>query len=389
MVVLMTTVVTTTTYVVVNQAASSGTGAASTTASSSSGSLATSSVASSAFPACERSNCGAITLRNQGPGPVPAGSQVAIDIDWASYGPLVAPNLQNAQFLDPLGDPIPAWLESCGGSETSCSASSNSSLVWVKLDDSIQAGAQMPISIAFAPVSTNEFSPTGDWGESPLLSPAYAEFDNGAVVFNFYDDFAGPSLDGQWAVGTGENPVTVHDGLTVGPAQTENDANALSTNATFGEGIVDFYGTIPQATPTSSIYTYGGLGIAAVVPGVSGCCFFDDSILLGGYGGTFGLETGPSDGLAGGAGSVVSGLSFGVNGTYSILVPSTTPTVVTAQLDYAGNVTASSGLPVLPQPITFIDQQNTGFSIGPIFWIRERAYLAPDQVVATPSPIVA
>ena len=329
---------------------------------------------------CQRQSCEEIVLTDRESGAIAGGTQVSIDVDWSSYGPVVASNLQNVQFLDSAGAPVPAWLESCNGSESSCSSSSNSSLVWVKLDQSIQLGGQIRIFLAFASTSTNDLSPTGDWGESPQLSPTYAEFDNGARVFNFYDDFAGTSLGSQWNTGAGSNPVTVKDGLTVGPAQSENDADAISTVSSFGEGAIDFYGVIPVNAAHSGVFTYAGVGVGTAKSTAPGCCYFDNSVLIGESTGTYGLETGSSDGLDEGPGSIVAGLTFGTNSTYSILIPSSSPSTVTASVNYGQNISSSTGLPTLPQPIAIFNQKNTGIPIGPVYWIRERTYTEPGAV---------
>jgi hypothetical protein len=337
---------------------------------------------------CQRHNCAAITLTDRQSGAIASGTQVSINVDWSSYGPVVASNLQNVQFLDSAGVPMPAWLESCDGSESSCNSSSNSSLVWVKLDQSIQPGGEIRMFLAFAPTSTNDFSPTGDWGESPQLSPTYAEFDNGARVFNFYDDFAGTSLGSQWNIGAGGNPVTVDNGLTVGPAQSENDADAISTGSSFGEGAIDFYGVIPATAALTGDFTYAGVGIGTAESTVSGCCYFDNSVLIGEATGTYGLETGSSDGLDEGPGSIVAGLIFGTNSTYSILIPSSSPSTVTASVNYGQNISSSTGLPTLPQPIAIFNQKNTGISIGPVYWIRERTYTEPGAVTQVISTVL-
>jgi hypothetical protein len=323
-----------------------------------------------------------VVLGNRQSSAVTPGTQISVDVDWSSFRSVVAPNLQNVQFLDSSNNSIPAWLESCDGSELTCDSASNSSIVWVKLDQGIQSSGQAMIFLSFGPVSTNYLSSTGDWGESPQLSPSYAEFDNGAKVFNFYDDFAGSSLDSQWAVGTGDNPITVDNGLTVGPSLGYNGATALSTIQSFGQGTIDFYGLIPEATPAGSTYTYGGVGIGTRGSD-NGCCYFDNSTLIGVYGGTYGLETGSSDGLEYGAGTIVAGLSFGNDSVYTILIPSSTPAIITAQVNYGQNVSASIGLPLLPQPISIFDQNSTGISIGPLHWIRERTYIGAGEITAT------
>ena len=42
-------------------------------------------------------------------------------------------------------------------------------------------------------------STSGPIGEAPSLSPSYGQYDNGALVFNTYANFGGPSLPSGWA----------------------------------------------------------------------------------------------------------------------------------------------------------------------------------------------
>ena len=44
--------------------------------------------------------------------------------------------------------------------------------------------------MGIASTSINLFNTVND-GEAPQLSPTYAEYDDGANVFNFYSDFKG------------------------------------------------------------------------------------------------------------------------------------------------------------------------------------------------------
>ena len=46
--------------------------------------------------------------------------------------------------------------------------------------------------MVFQTVSTN--FDKNYWGEAPSLSGTYGQYDNGANVFTFYDNFAGASL---------------------------------------------------------------------------------------------------------------------------------------------------------------------------------------------------
>ncbi len=61
---------------------------------------------------------------------------------------------------------------------------------------------------------SNVLSSSGPTGEAPQLSPTYAEYDDGASVFNFYDNFAGTSLNtSKWNSGVSGGTITVNNGL--------------------------------------------------------------------------------------------------------------------------------------------------------------------------------
>jgi hypothetical protein len=94
---------------------------------------------------------------------------------------------QNVEFFYSNGTVIPSWLESY---------SSSNAIWWLKIA-AIPAGSSETVYVGFAPTTTNLFNTVND-GEAPQLSPTYAEYDDGANVFNFYDNFAGTSLDSKW-----------------------------------------------------------------------------------------------------------------------------------------------------------------------------------------------
>ena len=105
--------------------------------------------------------------------------------------------------------------------------------------------------LGFAAKTTNLLSNSGTSGigEAPQLSPTYAEYDDGASVFSFYDNFAGTSLNtSKWTYGS--LTPDVNDGLTF----TCSDCNGyLVSIPTFGYNTtIDWYGYIP--TPTTSSY---------------------------------------------------------------------------------------------------------------------------------------
>jgi hypothetical protein len=139
-----------------------------------------------------------------------------LQIDWmgiSSY--LLANNLQNVVFYDSNGTILPAWCES------SCSASSTSSVVWVNLGSDAIAGngGTMDLNIGFYPTSHNNFDPNGNWGEYPTATAKYGQYDNGKRVFSFYDNFAGSALESSWSVF--RSNVQVSNGLKISSSQAE------------------------------------------------------------------------------------------------------------------------------------------------------------------------
>jgi hypothetical protein len=117
---------------------------------------------------------------------------------------------QNVEFFYPNGTIIPSWLENY---------TSSHALWWVKVG-SIPASSSITIYVGFASSSTNLFNTVND-GEAPQLSSTYAEYDDGANVFNFYDNFKGTSLDtSKWTSGSSipssaSGSITVNNGIAL------------------------------------------------------------------------------------------------------------------------------------------------------------------------------
>lgn len=110
---------------------------------------------------------------------------------------------QNLEFFYTNGTVMHSWLENY---------TSSNALYWIKLP-SVPAETSFTIYLGFAPVSANLFNTI--WvGEAPQLSSTYAEFDNGAYVFNNYWNFAGTSLPGGW-VASDPSGMSVNNGLNI------------------------------------------------------------------------------------------------------------------------------------------------------------------------------
>jgi len=171
-----------------------------------------------------------IILSNSQSSATPSPFQQMIQINEGNYANYIAynGNIANFEFFTQSGSVLPAWIES-----------NNSGIltVWVKLPNGIPASSSFAIYLGFASKTTNLLSSSGTSGigEAPQLSPNYGEYDDGASVFNFYDNFSGTSLNtSKWTTTTGGASYTVNNGLTI----TGN-----------GNGIW-FYGKIIQNYPS-------------------------------------------------------------------------------------------------------------------------------------------
>ncbi|MGC8557611.1 MAG: hypothetical protein ACP5NC_01275 [Nitrososphaeria archaeon] len=121
---------------------------------------------------------------------------------------------QNVDFML-NGQVLPSWLESY---------SSSSATWWISLPNGIAAQSSITVTMDLYPKNTNLFSQyTGKVGEAPQLSSSYGKYDDGANVFNFYDNFAGTNLNPKWTVfdnNNGVGSVSVNNGLTIKPTTT-------------------------------------------------------------------------------------------------------------------------------------------------------------------------
>jgi cell division septation protein DedD len=297
-----------------------------------------------------------VTLTNSQAAATSAPFQAMIQVNSASYSSYEASNLQNIEFYDSSGNIIPSWLESGN------SASSTNTVYWVSLANGIPADSSVTIYMGFASTTTNLFNAQGT-GEAPQLSSSYGGYDDGATVFSFYDNFAGTTLSSKWTnfASTSTNVVTVNNKLTVAPETSSNNYPAIYSNTAFGQGVLDFYGVIP----------IGGNGYWVSVGLASTVNIADNTAAIGDFGGSYGFLTH----TVGGSQGFASGLLFGFNNIYSIIIPSSTPSAISAQVNYLSTSTVSinSNLPTLPQSF-MIQNQLSGITMGPIYWIRDRAY---------------
>jgi len=156
-----------------------------------------------------------ITITNSAGSATPNPFQQQVTFNPSSYASYEATNLGNIRFCSDraCASQLYAWLESCGGSQTSCSDTATSATAWVKLTTAIAAnGGTLTIYLTFWATST-PFDGVY-WGESPRFSGTYAQYDNGVNVFSLYDNFAGTTLNSRWTkYSTSAGTFTVSNGL--------------------------------------------------------------------------------------------------------------------------------------------------------------------------------
>ena len=131
-------------------------------------------------------------------------------------------NFANFEYFYANGTIIPAWIES---------NNSGKLVTWAKLSKSIPALSNATIYLGFAG-SNNLLSSSGTSGigEAPQLScgststsscSTYAEYDDGAKVFNNYWNFAGTNLPSNLIeFGSTAGTLTVANSLTIKPTGT-------------------------------------------------------------------------------------------------------------------------------------------------------------------------
>jgi len=132
-------------------------------------------------------------------------------------------NIANFEFFIKGGKVLPAWIES---------NTLGNLIIWVKIPG-IPAKHSETIYLGFASKTTNLLSNRGRGiGEAPQLSSTYAEYDDGAIVFNNYWNFAGTSLPSGWNVvsNSGDAYASVNNGLTVTSSNTGGHYVAVISN---------------------------------------------------------------------------------------------------------------------------------------------------------------
>jgi len=171
----------------------------------------------------------AITLTNTASSATSTGFQQEITFVPSTYASYERSNLGNVRFCadSACNTPLYAWMESCV-SPTTCTSSSTSATVWVKLTSMISgSGGTLTIYMVFLSQETN--FDANYWGEAPEISSTYGQYDNGANVFAFYDGFAGTSLTPWTVFDSAAGTATVSNGLTLASSNTGKEIGVYAS----------------------------------------------------------------------------------------------------------------------------------------------------------------
>ena len=148
-----------------------------------------------------------ITLTNSQSSATPSPFQQMIQINEGNYANYITynGNIANFEFYTQSGQILPAWIES---------NNSGTLTVWVNLPNGIPASSSLTIYLGFASKTTNLLSSSGTSGigEAPQLSSTYAQYDDGANVFDIY--FNGDTPTSDFVTGGGDT-VTQQTGVTL------------------------------------------------------------------------------------------------------------------------------------------------------------------------------
>jgi len=187
----------------------------------------------------------AITITNSQTTATPAPFQQMITINSSSYSSYLASNLQNVNFQDGNGNIIPSWLES-GNSNTS-----TSTIYWVSLANGIGASSSVTIYYCIYATSVNCFNTTNT-GVAPQLTTTYAQYDDGASVFNNYWNFAGTSLPSGLSYVNSGSTITINNGATVTQPTSDSGYAWIYTTSALPAGEVI---EVNQQTSNSELNT--------------------------------------------------------------------------------------------------------------------------------------
>jgi hypothetical protein len=278
-----------------------------------------------------------------------------IQVSSATYSTYEASNLQNVEFFYSNGGIVPSWLES-GNSNTATNTT-----YWLNIADGIPAGSNITVYMGFASTLTSLLN-SQTTGEAPQLSPSYGQYDNGKIVFSFYDNFASGSSNSAWSITGGSFVRDNHLSLNLDP----NDY--FATSQTFGPGTA-FDAFVTQFQDTDNV-GYINTAQPAFVPTNGWAGALIRSMCIDIYPDQQN-GAGDANGCGGSYGSFYSGIAS-IVGVYSIDVITTTSSV--QSINYSQGSTSqpiNTYSPNYPASVGFM--AGNGYDSFTAQWVRVRA----------------
>lgn len=183
--------------------------------------------------------------------PTPSSFNERIVVNSSEYSSYENANLSNVFFSNKTSQIIPSWLQS-GNSN-----SDNNTTYWLRLNTSIGAHSTHVIYMDFGNLGGINFGPYT--GEAPQLSQVYGQYDDGANVFNFYDNFSGTSLNTKLWNAHGSSNIQVDNGISF------TQPSAITSQSQYSSpGISEAFGAMSNpSTYDSTSYYLGGVGYGA------------------------------------------------------------------------------------------------------------------------------
>ena len=179
-----------------------------------------------------------VYLNNTQTSATPAPFQAMITANLSTMSNITySSSFSNMEFYYSNNTIIPSWIES---------NSSGNLTIWLNISAGIPASTNETVYMGLSNSTTNMLNNSTN-GEAPQLSPSYAEYDDGASVFKFYDNFAGTSLNtSKWTVSG--ITYTVNNGFSATATSVEGYIISKNVAINPATNIIDFYGTNFQTT---------------------------------------------------------------------------------------------------------------------------------------------
>jgi hypothetical protein len=301
-----------------------------------------------------------ITFTNSQSSATSTNFQVYVSVNLAPYSSFINPNLTNLYFSsDAEGTQVlTSWRES--GTSNIGTAS-----WWVLLPNGIAANSSITIYLRVDNIANNDWNTTTT-GVAPYLTSTYAQYDNGANVFNYYQRFGSLSaLPSGWTE-TNTNISYDTDYIALSPTTGGSNGGVYTT-------------TIPSSASTSSSWAFDMM-MSATQSGTN------TNIWMGGLftSADFGTGNGPNNGYTTGIWQV-SGNSYynfyvdSVQGIevstptnqniYSLLFSSTNS--YSGLFNYGNSISSTNSYSVNVFGLFSYPEGNTSANL---YWIRARAY---------------